>query len=361
MKSKKKLMALAGIAAVAGIGGSLAYFNQTLTAENVFDTGIYDTELVEEFKPSEGENWEPGTTVNKDVTIKNTGTLPVVVRVKFQEKWESRKEPGKVLYKMDTTIDKEKLGTGDARNKFENVYQGNPSDGVTGETVDDSVVYKHMIPDGKWAYNPADGYYYYLEILPEITKNDAGEDIVAETTKLLDGVTLAENTDMGAYREARYYTTKEDRPESDSSDWIEFATRSNASPLGYEYLSTREINEMLKAQGDDKIITYMKSATEMLNGLGGYSQADYTLLVTAQTVQTTKQAVKTAFGDLDVLKSLGCEWVDQLKDESDIQKAVGDGQGGNQGDGQGGNQGDGQGGNQGDGQGGNQGDGQEGN
>ncbi len=343
MKSKKKLLALAGIAAVAGIGGSLAYFNQTLTAENVFDTGIYDTELVEEFKPSEGENWEPGTTVNKDVTIKNTGTLPVVVRVKFQEKWESRQNPGKVLYEMDTTVNKDKLGTeGDARNKFENVYQGNPSDGMTGETVDDSVVYKHMIPDGKWVYNPADGYYYYLEILPEIKENNQGEKIVAETTKLLDGVTLAENTDMGAYREARYYTTVENRPESDSEDWIEFATRSNASPLGYEYLSTREINEMLKAQGDDKIITYMKSATEMLGGLSGYSQADYTLLVTAQTVQTTKQAVKAAFGDLDALKALGCSWVNELKDENDIQKAVNGGQGGEEEEDPNGGQGEGQ-------------------
>lgn len=87
MRINGKVIAVAAMLAVAGIGGTFAYFNQTLTAANIFDTGKYDTELVEEFKPSEGENWGPGTSVNKDVTIRNTGTLPVVVRVKFQEKW----------------------------------------------------------------------------------------------------------------------------------------------------------------------------------------------------------------------------------------------------------------------------------
>ena len=82
MRINGKVIAVAAMLAVAGIGGTFAYFNQTLTAANIFDTGKYDTELVEEFKPSEGENWGPGTSVNKDVTIRNTGTLPVVVRVK---------------------------------------------------------------------------------------------------------------------------------------------------------------------------------------------------------------------------------------------------------------------------------------
>ncbi|MCI9105140.1 MAG: hypothetical protein HFG57_04140 [Lachnospiraceae bacterium] len=323
MNSKKKLMALAGLAVVTAVGGSLAYFNQTLTAENIFDTGTYNTELVEEFKPSEGENWEPGATVNKDVTFKNTGTLPVVVRVKFQEKWVSRQDPEKVLYEMDTTRDKTKLGTGDARNKFENVYQGDPSDGLTGAQRDDSVVYKHMIPDGKWIYNEADGYYYYLEILPGVVKNENGEEMVTETTKLLDGVTLAENIDMGAYWEGKYYAVTKERPESGSSDWIEFATRNNAeAALGYEYLSTREMNERLKAQPGGKVITFMKSSTDMLEGFSGYSQADYTLLVTAQTVQATNLAVKEAFGDLDILEGLGCTWVNELMDETQIQAAT---------------------------------------
>lgn len=121
MKGKKRLIGLAVVLGAAAIGGTFAYFNQTLTATNMFDTGTYDTELVEKFKPTDGENWEPGTNVNKDVTVKNTGSLPVVVRVKFEEEWVN-KESGKVLYKMDTTVNKDKLAVGtpsDASNKFE--------------------------------------------------------------------------------------------------------------------------------------------------------------------------------------------------------------------------------------------------
>lgn len=43
----KKLKAIAGLVAVAVIGGSLAYFNQTMTVENPFDTNKYSSELVE--------------------------------------------------------------------------------------------------------------------------------------------------------------------------------------------------------------------------------------------------------------------------------------------------------------------------
>lgn len=84
---KKNVLALAGVLAVCAVGGTMAYFNQTMEAENVFDTGKYGSTMVEDFKPSEGQNWEPGATVNKVVKVVNTGNLPVVVRVKMDEKW----------------------------------------------------------------------------------------------------------------------------------------------------------------------------------------------------------------------------------------------------------------------------------
>ena len=319
MKSKKKLIALAAVLGVTAIGGTFAYFNQTLTATNIFDTGTYDTELVEEFKPSEGENWELGSNVNKDVTIKNTGTLPIVVRVKFQEKWVSR-TTGEILYEMDSTVNKDSIGASlglaspsDAQNKFEAVYQGNADDGETGVTVDDSVVYKQMIPDGEWVYNPADGYYYCTRVLAGKTKDADGNEVMDETAKILDGVTLAENADMGAYQEVKYYAVTESRPE-DENDWIEFATASNAAGAD-RYLSAREMSE--KVQSEGSFITFMKSETRLVSEkLAGYSNADYSLIITAQTVQATDMAVKELFGDLDVLKALGCDW--NLKSESEI-------------------------------------------
>ena len=174
MKINGKVIAVAAMLAVAGIGGTFAYFNQTLTAANIFDTGKYDTELVEEFKPSEGENWGPGTSVNKDVTIRNTGTLPVVVRVKFQEKWVRGQEE---FYFTDTSQEKERpaaIGSpSNANNAFENVYQDDPEDGIANPDADDSVVFKSMMPDGGWVYNPADGYYYYMYVLPGAVEKTA--------------------------------------------------------------------------------------------------------------------------------------------------------------------------------------------
>lgn len=322
MRDKRKLIALAAAAVAVGVGGTFAYFNQTLTASNIFDTGTYDTELVEEFRPSDGENWEPGVTINKDVTVKNLGTLPVVARVKFEEKWV-RRATRETLYEIDSSADRKPLD-GSAANKFESVYQTDPEDGKTGADVDDSVVFKTMNPDGGWIYNPADGYYYYSEVLPGTTPEDgtasAGNASLkpAETTKLLDSVTLAENVDMGAYRERKYYATTKERPQDDGEEWIEFATRSNASPQGYEYLSTREMNERLKETGQE--ITFMKAAAELKSQeLAGYSQADYTLKITAQTVQATAQAVQTAFGNgEEFIPPEGVNW--ELAEEGKTQK-----------------------------------------
>ena len=50
---KKHIAALAGIAAVFAVGGSLAYFNQDLEAVNVLKSGDFDTEIVEEFRPED--------------------------------------------------------------------------------------------------------------------------------------------------------------------------------------------------------------------------------------------------------------------------------------------------------------------
>ena len=89
---KKHIAALAGIAAVFAVGGSLAYFNQDLEAVNVLKSGDFDTEIVEEFRPEDGKDWKPGTTVNKDFAVKNSGDVPMVERVSFQETWERMTE-----------------------------------------------------------------------------------------------------------------------------------------------------------------------------------------------------------------------------------------------------------------------------
>lgn len=305
-----KLLALAGILGLAGVGGTFAYFNQSDERPNIFNTGTYDSKLEEEFKPKEGENWEPGSTVNKDVTVKNNGSLPVVVRVKFRERWV-RSSDGEVLYDVDTTIQKDMLGKntlGGARNKFENVYQENASDGLTGIKRDDSVVHKIMDPDSMWVYNAKDGYYYYKAVLP-----GKKGDVAPETEKILDAVQLDENVDMGAYVEKKYYAVSEgeEAPDVHSDEWVEFDKDPNSST---GYVSTAEMARRVKENGSE--ITFLKAAPVLVSdNLGGYQQADYTLRISMQTVQATDGAIESIFGNLQDLLDLGCNWKDDILSE----------------------------------------------
>lgn len=80
---KKKLLALCVVillAAVAIIGGTLAYFTDTEIATNVFTTGDVKIDLIEKFDP-ENATLMPGVDIQKEVTVKNTGSEEAYVRV----------------------------------------------------------------------------------------------------------------------------------------------------------------------------------------------------------------------------------------------------------------------------------------
>lgn len=289
---KRKLIALGGVIAVAGIGGTMAYFNQTLSVDNMLDTGKYDTELVEKFTPPSDE-WEPGAEVDKLVNVKNTGDYPVVVRVKFDEEWTRN---GEVFAKASTADEPMALenleNVNDVRyNKLEIVGQLDDTDGTVEN--DNSVVHKNILAgEGtKWVYNPYDGYYYYTETIPTGGTSDP----------ILNSIQLCENVDMGKYEEKKYYSTTDaaDQKYLTDQDWTEFAKHEDGS-----YYTTKEMKEALK---DGDFIYFMKSNTSQIEGLEGYSNADYTLTVTAQTVQATKNAI-SVFGEDFNMEGLGLNW-----------------------------------------------------
>ena len=184
----KKLKAIAGLVAVAVIGGSLAYFNQTMTVENPFDTNKYSSELVETFNPGDGDDWQPGATVNKDIQVDNTGDYDVIVRVKFDETWT--RKGGNSAYVTNTGIN-------------DSTSQTDETDGLV--TGDYSVVKKNLLNADKWFYNTNDGYYYYLDNLK------AGQN----TGTFLDSVKLIDNADMGKYEVIKYYTSADNKPADD--------------------------------------------------------------------------------------------------------------------------------------------------
>lgn len=278
---KKHIAALAGIAAVFAVGGSLAYFNQDLEAVNVLKAGKFDTEIVEEFRPEEGKDWKPGTTVNKDFAVKNSGDVPMVVRVSFQETWE--KDDGAYVT-IDTTEKEE--GHGEANNKFESVWQESATDGLTDK--DDSVVEKTLNLGEDWFYR--DGYYYYTKTLP------AG----ATTEYLLDDVTLSKDADLGKITVVKKYSTnpEETVPES---DWKQFPADEEGNPI-----SEAELVKQLKEKGET--LYHMRSDVVTDETLTGYSDAAYNLTIKAHTVQATENAVKSVFGEEAVQHALDEKW-----------------------------------------------------
>lgn len=278
---KKHIAALAGIAAVFAVGGSLAYFNQDLEAVNVLKAGNFDTELVEEFRPEDGKDWKPGTTVNKDFAVKNSGDVPMVVRVSFQETWE--KDDGAYVT-IDTTEKEE--GHSEADNKFESVWQEEPTDGLTDK--DDSVVEKTLNLGKEWVYS--DGYYYYTKTLP------AG----ATTEYLLDDVTLSKDADLGKITVVKKYSTNPDKTVPEE-DWIPFPTDESGNPI-----SEAELSRQLKEEG--KTLYHMRSDIVTDENLTGYSDAAYNLTIKAHTVQATENAVKSVFGEEAVQHALDESW-----------------------------------------------------
>lgn len=271
MKANKKIIGAAGLAAILVVGGSFAYFNQTMTVNNPFDTGKYDTNVTEDFNPSDGENWEPGATVNKDVEVSNTGKYDVLVRVKFDEKW---------VNKADDSIVKENKGMDLT------TFQDNATDGLT--EADKSVVKKTLANSDKWVYNSGDGYWYYKSNLA------AG----ASTGTFLDAVTLLEDADMGNYITTNYYTEAETAPAK--TEIGESAADATTKWVAYtgNVPATAKHNMVITSQDSTK---------------PGYGNANYTLTVTTQTIQATKAAVSSAFNNVDA-SALGCNWT--LQDDT---------------------------------------------
>ena len=68
-------------------GGTLAYFNSRHTNVTSLSTDIYQTSVTDTF--TSPENWLPGTTVEHEMKLTNTGDVKVAVRAKIEQHWIS--------------------------------------------------------------------------------------------------------------------------------------------------------------------------------------------------------------------------------------------------------------------------------
>lgn len=263
MKMNKKAAALGGLAAVAVVGGTWAYFNQTAAITNPFSTGSYGGSIVESFNPSEGDNWQPGATVDKEVVAENTGNSPLLVRVKMAETW-SRNDQNMIAINSEKQPD------------FTEVKQADAEDGLV--ESDQTVVWKNLAENGAWTQGE-DGYWYYKgQLAPGAT-----------TESLLESVTLDKDTDMGLYTTTYKYCTT-DGKDSKPDDKTEWLTAEN----GEEDADMLAAARAAKKEGNS---FHVKKETALDEAHPGYADADYELEITIDMVQTTEDAVVDAWGE----------------------------------------------------------------
>jgi len=259
----KKAAALGGLAAVAVVGGTWAYFNQTAAITNPFSTGSYGGSIVESFNPSEGDNWQPGATVDKEVVAENTGNSPLLVRVKMAETW-SRNDQNMIAINSEKQPD------------FTEVKQADAEDGLV--ESDQTVVWKNLAENDAWTQGE-DGYWYYKgQLAPGAT-----------TESLLESVTLDKDTDMGLYTTTYKYCTT-DGKDSKPDDKTEWLTAEN----GEEDADMLAAARAAKKEGNS---FHVKKETALDEAHPGYADADYELEITIDMVQTTEDAVVDAWGE----------------------------------------------------------------
>jgi len=88
MKNRKSLIIILLILTIGIVGLTIAYFANSSTITNTFNTNPYGTTVTEEFVSP--DNWLPGTSTDKSLTVTNTGQVDEAVRISYTEVWTSR-------------------------------------------------------------------------------------------------------------------------------------------------------------------------------------------------------------------------------------------------------------------------------
>ena len=88
MNNRKSVVALLLVAIIGIVGLTVAYFSNSISITNEFETSEYGTDVTETFTSPTG--WQPGDETPKVLTVKNTGEVDEAVRVKVEEKWVNK-------------------------------------------------------------------------------------------------------------------------------------------------------------------------------------------------------------------------------------------------------------------------------
>lgn len=250
MKKNKKLMAgIAGLAVVALIGGTLAYYSATASIKNelsVTDGG--NSEFIEEFKPK--PDWT-GSEVTKVAGVKNTGDTPLLLRFTWEEAWYNangtKKNGGKL---GDTSLDT------------------------------DPAVTKNYINIDNWTL--VDNHYYYEGTLAKDTE-----------VKFLQSIKATAGDNSLVETKTTYYYTESPTEPTESS--------TNPADVKTKWI---ELTGDFEANKDTiKNATFRKVADSKIG-----KEETYTLTITTDVLEAKKAAVdgdtdwKNAFNNTDDTK-----------------------------------------------------------
>lgn len=248
-----KLYWLASLAILCCISGVFAYWTQELTVHNEFKTARYDTKLEERFVSP--DNWLPGEQINKDVWVTNKGSVPVFAKLVIGQQWIRKQNitdlEGHVIPPAAGEAFPLIFDTEDSREYAAQINWGDQvvlwASGRKGEvSLDLPVVEKIEDASGKWLLineqPDQNGNYilYYIGVI--------GSD--GSSPLAVDAVTMNAAIRPAIIGKRTFY-------DKESQKWITTAAQNSS----YDY-----------------------------------ECAEYTMLVTAATVQATADAVKTVFG-----------------------------------------------------------------
>lgn len=298
-KLNKKAFAGLGLGALVLVGGTLAYYNETVSLDNPLSTGKYENQLVEEFTPPT-ENLKPGQSWDKVVGAENTGDYPVLVRVKMEEEWvRKNRADGETAYKTiksnSTLFDN---GTYDATKGTFDAAQVNDKDGLT-PAEDGTVVYKNVLTNDGWVKG-SDGYWYWNGVL------EAKGSSKSKTTSLMDKLVMAEDIDLGAYESKEMYAIVKKGSEPTDTDWKACGTITDINGDGEANILDLVVTEDKDGKAvKPKIVvkegeTLHRKSESAITANKGYADSIYTLTITSEFVQATPDAVSESWTGFNV-------------------------------------------------------------
>ena len=129
-------------------GSTLAYFNSRHTNETTLSTKVYSTKSSQNF--TSPEDFLPGTLVNINTKVTNTGEVEIAVRAKIEESWTSHNNVSLPLYQT-------------RNNKYYRAILFNTNSSQ--ECLTTSCATDNASINSDWIYS--NGYYYYKYFLSE--------------------------------------------------------------------------------------------------------------------------------------------------------------------------------------------------